>query len=269
MFHPLRKLQYRDPVRDIILGFMHNWLEGILEHQLRALWGIGRDTARSKTLAEFDEADDDEWTDSDISESETERNELKQEAQLFQDPVQWDQWRDTYLATYGASSSQASGTSTPRSIDLNLNEDVQMSYGDLIASEDAMEEDSDHTPVPASDMPADEPAHDESDTFQDIAVKGSWSFDKSRLAQLRAAIQEIILPTWVARPPGNLGEPGHRSLKADQYLILFTVILPLVIPEIGFDGSSDRQTIMLKSFQDLVAATIILTAFQTSIEAAV
>ncbi|KAK7007540.1 hypothetical protein R3P38DRAFT_2414788, partial [Favolaschia claudopus] len=34
----LHLLPYRDPVNDTILGFMHNWLEGVLEHQLRVLW---------------------------------------------------------------------------------------------------------------------------------------------------------------------------------------------------------------------------------------
>ncbi|KAJ7218694.1 hypothetical protein B0H12DRAFT_963261, partial [Mycena haematopus] len=40
-FCSLHILPYRDPVKDTILGFMHNWLQGVLEHQLRVLWGIG------------------------------------------------------------------------------------------------------------------------------------------------------------------------------------------------------------------------------------
>lgn len=50
----LHFLPYRDPVNDTILGFMHNWLEGVLEHQLRVLWGIGRHDRRTKKLAELD-----------------------------------------------------------------------------------------------------------------------------------------------------------------------------------------------------------------------
>ncbi|KZV59036.1 hypothetical protein PENSPDRAFT_672638 [Peniophora sp. CONT] len=30
-----------DPVAHVLLGYMQNWLEGILQHQLRDLWGIG------------------------------------------------------------------------------------------------------------------------------------------------------------------------------------------------------------------------------------
>jgi hypothetical protein len=38
---PLHSLPYWDPVKHVMLGFMHNWLEGILKHQLHMLWGIG------------------------------------------------------------------------------------------------------------------------------------------------------------------------------------------------------------------------------------
>jgi hypothetical protein len=42
-FCSLHLLHYCDPINDTILGFMHNWLLGVLEHQLRVLWGLGRD----------------------------------------------------------------------------------------------------------------------------------------------------------------------------------------------------------------------------------
>jgi len=38
---PLHDLSYWDPVQYIILGFMHNFLEGILQYHLQVLWGIG------------------------------------------------------------------------------------------------------------------------------------------------------------------------------------------------------------------------------------
>jgi len=37
----MHDLQYCDPVMHVLLGLMHNWLEGILAHQLHTLWGIG------------------------------------------------------------------------------------------------------------------------------------------------------------------------------------------------------------------------------------
>jgi hypothetical protein len=38
---PFHNMAHWDPAMHIILGYLHNWLEGILQHQLRQLWGIG------------------------------------------------------------------------------------------------------------------------------------------------------------------------------------------------------------------------------------
>ncbi|KAJ6553998.1 hypothetical protein DFH09DRAFT_924550 [Mycena vulgaris] len=65
----LHLLPYRDPVNNTVLGFMHNWLEGVLEHQLCVLWGVGRDARRTRTLAELDEDDEDLWIDEEISDA--------------------------------------------------------------------------------------------------------------------------------------------------------------------------------------------------------
>jgi hypothetical protein len=37
----LHRLDYRDPVNHTVLGMMHNWIEGILQHHARIKWGIG------------------------------------------------------------------------------------------------------------------------------------------------------------------------------------------------------------------------------------
>ncbi|KAJ7474099.1 hypothetical protein FB451DRAFT_1035065, partial [Mycena latifolia] len=36
---PVHDVYKWDPVRYVILGFLHNWLEGVLQHHLRILWG--------------------------------------------------------------------------------------------------------------------------------------------------------------------------------------------------------------------------------------
>jgi hypothetical protein len=40
-FSAVQQLSYRDPVRHTVLGMMHNWLEGILQHHVRVKWGFG------------------------------------------------------------------------------------------------------------------------------------------------------------------------------------------------------------------------------------
>jgi len=44
----LHRLDYRDPVQHTMLGMMHNWIEGILQHHARVKWGIGVIPNRSK-----------------------------------------------------------------------------------------------------------------------------------------------------------------------------------------------------------------------------
>jgi len=45
-FSAVQQLSYRDPVRHTVLGMMHNWLEGVLQHHARVKWGIGGLTSK-------------------------------------------------------------------------------------------------------------------------------------------------------------------------------------------------------------------------------
>ena len=67
---PLHDLPYWDPVQYVILGFMHNFLEEILQYHLQVLWGIGRTKAAIKLLAnlQLDGDDTDAETSSNYSE---------------------------------------------------------------------------------------------------------------------------------------------------------------------------------------------------------
>jgi hypothetical protein len=49
----LHLLGYRDHVKHTVLGLMHNWLEGVLQHHARVLWGIGVVTACSESKPEL------------------------------------------------------------------------------------------------------------------------------------------------------------------------------------------------------------------------
>ncbi|KAF8142259.1 hypothetical protein K438DRAFT_1911289 [Mycena galopus ATCC 62051] len=80
---------------------------------------------------------------------------------------------------------------------------------------------------------------------------------------IRTCISNISLPTWVARPPRNLGEASHGKLKAYESLILFTVIFPLIIPELWW-GKGATELAFLQNFHHLVACTNIVSSFSTS-----
>ncbi len=77
----LHRLTYWDPVRHVVLGFMHNWLEGVLEHHLCVLWGVGRDKAHEEKVKERDI--NELWSESDISEWGSELEDLRRKAEEF------------------------------------------------------------------------------------------------------------------------------------------------------------------------------------------
>jgi hypothetical protein len=79
---PLHLLPYWDPVNHLVLGFMHNWLEGILVEHLRTYWGIGQDFKLQCRLdaEEIGNYQDERIIDSDASESMAELEDLEQEA---------------------------------------------------------------------------------------------------------------------------------------------------------------------------------------------
>ncbi|KZW01325.1 hypothetical protein EXIGLDRAFT_666338 [Exidia glandulosa HHB12029] len=106
--------------------------------------------------------------------------------------------------------------------------------------------------------------HADSD-YIDVDPLGPAVLLESEIAAIRHCCQHIILPTWVERPPINLGEKIHGKLKAETVLTLFTVVLPLVLPEIWTKaGAPDRHRVLLRNFAHLVAATNIIASYSTS-----
>lgn len=222
----LHRLPYRDPVMHTILGFMHNWLEGVLQHQLRVLWGIGRPDETEQVLMEIDQ--EDQFSESELSESADELEQLRQEAIAV----------ETGKLDLPPSSPSSNASTTPRA-----------------------------TPNPFMNMDIDDddPVGDP-DYVDPPITQGSFEFTNKELEQIHSCIQNVSLPTWVGRPPTNLGEKGHGKLKAHQYLTLFTVIFPLILPKIWSKASADSalEHEMLESFYNLVASTNIIASFKTS-----
>jgi hypothetical protein len=53
----IHRLHYRDLVQHTVLGMMHNWIEGILQHHTHVKWGIGIVLAKSQDGSVADDAD--------------------------------------------------------------------------------------------------------------------------------------------------------------------------------------------------------------------
>jgi hypothetical protein len=224
---PMQLLWYWNPVSHTLLGFMHNWLEGILQHQLRSLYGIGRSKKLADSLSLDSDLRDEQLMDSDISDSSSELSGLEQEQQEF---FLHHHYNDMDI--------------DDNSSDTSLTTPVPQSQYYLSDDDDTETiHDPDFTP---------------NDNFPPLFL-----FSDTQLLEIRNAVKEIILPTWVARLPENLGEESHGKLKAQEYLSLFTIILPLVLPELWSDEDSHHLR-LLESFHHLVSATNIIASFTTS-----
>lgn len=229
-------------MKHLLLGFMHNWLEGILQHQLRVLWGVGtpekiidgqQDTEMEDTTLE-------RYTDSDVSESASKLEDLAEEAAEYA----------AMEAVHNPSTPLPPTSPSPSpSADSNTSSN-QTATPQINAN---------------SFLPGDA---DPLDAFEDedfIPEVSQFKFSDNQLLQIWSCITSVTIPTWVQRPPSNLGEKSHGKLKAHEYLTLFTVILPLVLAEIwhGNDPSELKQQHFLLLVH-LVSATNIISSFKTS-----
>lgn len=151
----LHHLPYRDPVRHTILGFMHNWLEGILQYQLQKLWGIGRDNEAEKSLVSTNQ--EESYSQSDISESGDELEELRKKA------IEAASGTLDLPPPSSPSASTESGSSTPRA-----------------------------TPVPRMDISMysdDEPDGPEDSDYLPNYTQASFDFAKDQLKRIQHCIQ--------------------------------------------------------------------------------
>ncbi|EJD50201.1 hypothetical protein AURDEDRAFT_121833 [Auricularia subglabra TFB-10046 SS5] len=217
-YSPLHRLPYWDPVHHLVLGFMHNTLEGVLAHHCRVLWGVGRKKSKSKSAAEQDaDYETDVGADSSEYDSEVEG--------LVLDATDLDENSDTEPSVR------------------------QRQRSDTLSEGEYMDVDDDS---------------DDGDYVEPEFFAGC-TFEPGQLDLLRLCIRNVLLPTWVSRPPYDFGSATHGTLKADRWLTMFTVILPMFLTELwSGDDASDYNQLMLDNFYDLVATTNIIASFSTS-----
>ncbi|THU76380.1 hypothetical protein K435DRAFT_824586 [Dendrothele bispora CBS 962.96] len=205
---PLHDLPYFDAVWHVVLGFMHNTLEGVLEDHLRQRWGIDKHEGGGKAKKDDSEAEEEYEVEDSSVELDSELDGLRRE-------------------------SEDSGNEGNPILPLRLR------------------------PQRGSDED-DDPSYQEDEDLL-------FDFEPEWLESIRKCIQDVALLTHAHRPPGNLGEPSHGKLKAKEYLDLFTIFLPLILPEIwSTDRATDYERALLGNFYHLVASTNIIAAYSTS-----
>ncbi|KAJ7177282.1 hypothetical protein C8R43DRAFT_1084598 [Mycena crocata] len=223
-------LPYRDAVRHQVLGVMHNWLEGILQHHARLKWGIGFDaaTGRNEDDAIFAATS----SDSDVEMVDADEDSLAAELAELQ--------HDSMIAGDALPSAQRSRAA---------------SFVFMTDVEDAAAHDELGEPEDDGDYDNDEGIYSSEKPFQKI-------FDSEAMATIHAGLAGVVIPSWIDRPPVNLGEKSHGKLKADNWLVLFTIFFPLIIPELWHHcSSSPKDKKLLDNFDDLMTATNILVSY--------
>jgi hypothetical protein len=91
---------------------------------------------------------------------------------------------------------------------------------------------------------------------------GAFQFTSEQVKAIRQCITDVMLPSWVEHPPGNLGESKHGKLKAHQLWVLFSIIFPLIIPEFWLNGD-EVENLRLENFCHLVASLNLLATYST------
>ncbi|KIK52544.1 hypothetical protein GYMLUDRAFT_251146 [Collybiopsis luxurians FD-317 M1] len=143
--------------------------------------------------------------------------------------------------------------------DLQVDSDEEMEGSlDSEGEEEADEEENEGSATP--------PINPGSSTFFNSEMASWDNFQKMRMEQVKAICQcitDVMLPSWIEHPPGNLGESKHGKLKAHQLWVLFSIIFPLIIPEFWFNGD-EVENLRLENFCHLVASLNLLAAYSTS-----
>jgi hypothetical protein len=235
----LHKLRYHDPVQHTVLGVMHNWIEGVLQHHAHVKYGIGI-VAGSKTDDEDNEYDNTtlpatptgQQLDIDIDMLNGELDALHAESQEFSD--------------------------TP-SHGKHLH-----SESSLWLSDEGVDDSPDDEFQPDEESDSDSDYADEEKEEREAAWRAICIFDPAALLKIHACISGTVVPTWIDRPPSNLGEKSHGKLKADQWLTLFTIFLPLILPEIWLASRTTHNAALLDNFHDLVTCTNIVCSYSAS-----
>ncbi|PPQ92325.1 hypothetical protein CVT25_008507 [Psilocybe cyanescens] len=202
-------------------GYLHNWLEDILQHQLRNLWGLGRDEKEKEKLKELEK--EEYWTEEDVSDSADELEELLAEVSIHELHKQ------------------------------NMDQSLLESENDMDVEMDQSGS-RNITPTPQNYHPYsfDDDLEDPDDPDY-ILIDDSviFKFTDNQVQSIRDCIHDISLPTWAQHPPTNLGELSHAKLKAHEYLTLFSVINATVLEQQHFKCFYDliAATNIISSFK--------------------
>jgi hypothetical protein len=224
---PIHDLPSHRGVDDVVLGYMHNGLEGVAQDVLRDLYKIGE---RSATIVAFKK----EQAQIQAARLAAVERRQKAAAAVPQDPS----------TSHVPSDSEQSGRSgaTPLPSDSEQSSYNSTANSAVYTTEAESETSGNASHGSQATVLGNQDARTHVAALQDNDVPGTAAvssyykhlkaFSHVEIGIIHQAIRTIPLPTWVTRPPVNLGEASHGKLKAKDYQTLFSVIFPLILFEI-------------------------------------
>ena len=250
------RLSYRDPVKHTMLGVMHNWFEGVLQHQARVKWGIGIPTSHKAVRLDNNALDEEPVTRQPPTTSDP-------DAEFDMDVLD-----DELDALFEESCQHPDSPEHLKRL-----HSVSSIFADRIQTGNSDLDDSDFEPIANPDYQSDLDISSDSDyDFEEPRSYRNWKescvFDDATLLRIRECLASVVIPSWAERPPTNLGEKSHGKLKADQWLQLFSVFLPLILPEIWSSSLNQHHQSLLENFHDLVACTNIICSYSVTEDSA-
>lgn len=226
------ELHYWNSVDHVILGFMHNWLEGVLQHHMRVRWGIGRPDKKTLELKQADK--DEETREADVAESAEEVD-----AMLVDGESEIEYVNRAHSGTPSTVTGADVPVVTTKRI-LRKRTVVKYEFVDQGSSSSS------------------------EDLYEDMQ-DGAYTMPKIHMGVINTCIKGASLPTCVNRPNATVGKKKAAKLKAEEILTCITLLFPLCIPELwsGKDATpADRAR--LQNFIHLVICTNIVCSYQTS-----
>jgi hypothetical protein len=225
-FSAVQQLSYRDPVRHTVLGMMHNWLEGLLQNHARVKWGIGGSTSNS-----------------------TQKQKNRTASSVIGDETEL-----THEVAYEENEAETNDGLTDSGI-LSMMDSENMDRMSIVR---VLRNHTQHQQSTINISLTSQCSYCRSTSYPE-------TFNKELLSRVRSGLAAVTVPSWVERPPTNLGEKRHGKLKADTWRILFTVFLPLILPELWHDASlaplESRSKKLLENFHLLVYCTNIVCSY--------
>ncbi|KAI0694480.1 hypothetical protein C8T65DRAFT_585017 [Cerioporus squamosus] len=101
-------------------------------------------------------------------------------------------------------------------------------------------------------LPTDEPEEPEESS--------AAMFTNDVLQQLRSDIKKMFMPSWLEKPPSNIGDASHGKLKADHWRTLCTVSMVITLVRLwGHAHASKEEAEALENFMHLVTAVDLAT----------